>query len=107
MNGRVLAVWGANDLNVDAQLDACRYQSILATDPKASVIVLPNASHGLLRSPEFNYQLESDWPAWRKGYFLWSGREAYSPNGLKVIVEWIKNEKPNLMPYDVVCKSGG
>lgn len=107
MNGRVLAVWGINDLNVDAQFNACRYKSILSTNPLASVIVLSNASHGLLRSPEFNYQLESDWPVWRQGYFLWSGREAYSPNGLKVIVEWIKNEKPNLVPYDVVCKSGG
>lgn len=105
MNGRVLAVWGANDLNVDAQLNACRYQSILATNSQASVFVLPNASHGLLRAPEFNYQLENDWPAWRQWHFLWSGRNAYYADGLKLITAWIKNEKPDLARYKAICGS--
>ncbi len=39
MNGRILAVWGNNDLNVNAQLNACRYRAILNTHHQADIVV--------------------------------------------------------------------
>ncbi|WP_273842452.1 alpha/beta hydrolase family protein [Providencia rettgeri] len=103
MNGRILAVWGNDDMNVDAQLNACRYRSALDTNHQAYIIVFPNASHGLLRAPEFNYQLESDWPILHQWYFLWSGRKAYSPGALQLIIDWIENKNPDLIPYKTTC----
>ncbi|HIE5374485.1 TPA: hypothetical protein ACXNPU_002336 [Proteus mirabilis] len=85
MNGRILAVWGNNDLNVNAQLNACRYRAILNTHHQADIVVFPHASHGLLRVPEFNYQLESDWPIYRQLQvvscvtFLYSATLYYQP----------------------------
>ncbi|MEY2344103.1 hypothetical protein I3679_007950 [Proteus mirabilis] len=90
MNGRILAVWGNNDLNVNAQLNACRYRAILNTHHQADIVVFPHASHGLLRVPEFNYQLESDWPIYRQLQFLWAGRKAYTEGSLLLIIDWIK-----------------
>ncbi|WP_235845409.1 alpha/beta hydrolase family protein [Morganella psychrotolerans] len=105
MNGRVLAVWGAEDLNVNARADACRYQSALKDNPQADVMVVPQAGHGLLRAPAFNYQLESDWPVLRRWHFLYSGRDAYYPGALNLITDWIENKKPDLTPYLPVCKA--
>lgn len=104
MNGRILAVWGEEDLNVNARADACRYKSALKEDPQADVIIFPQAGHGLLRAPVFNYQLESDWPVLRRWHFLYTGRDAYYPGALNVITDWIENKKPDLTPYLPVCK---
>ncbi len=40
--------------------------------------------------PEFNYQLESDWPIYRQLQFLWAGRKAYTEGSLLLIIDWIK-----------------
>ncbi|MDC5894860.1 hypothetical protein PPO02_09070 [Proteus mirabilis] len=103
MNGRILAVWGNNDLNVNAQLNACRYRAILNTHHQADIVVFPHASHGLLRVPEFNYQLESDWPIYRQLQFLWAGRKAYTEGSLPLIIDWIKNKNPDFSPYNMDC----
>lgn len=103
MNGRILAVWGNNDLNVNAQLNACRYRAILNTHHQADIVVFPHASHGLLRVPEFNYQLESDWPIYRQLQFLWAGRKAYTEGSLLLIIDWIKNKNPDFSPYNMDC----
>ncbi|EPW8571297.1 alpha/beta hydrolase family protein [Morganella morganii] len=105
MNGRVLAVWGAEDLNVDALPNACRYQSLLKNNPQANVIVFPQAGHGLLQSPAFNYQLSSDWPVLRQWQFLYAGREAYYPGALSLITDWIKHKTPDLTAYYPACQS--
>ncbi|MGJ7130886.1 hypothetical protein [Morganella morganii] len=105
MNGRVLAVWGAEDLNVDARRNACRYQSLLKDNPKTKVIVFPQAGHGLLQAPAYNYQLSSDWPVLRQWQFLYAGREAYHPGALSLITDWIKNKIPDLTAYYPVCQS--
>ncbi|EGT3608191.1 TPA: alpha/beta hydrolase [Morganella morganii] len=104
MNGRVLAVWGAEDLNVDARRNACRYQSLLQDNPKAKVIVFPQAGHSLLQAPAYNYQLSSDWPVLRQWQFLYAGREAYHPGALSLITDWIKNKTPDLTAYYPVCQ---
>lgn len=96
---------GAEDLNVNARIDACRYQSALKDNPQADVIIFPQAGHGLLRAPAFNYQLESDWPVLRRWHFLYAGRDAYYPGALNIITDWIENEKPDLAPYLPVCKA--
>ncbi|HEO9717920.1 TPA: alpha/beta hydrolase [Morganella morganii subsp. morganii] len=105
MNGRVLAVWGAEDLNVDARQNSCRYQSLLKDNPKTKVIVFPQAGHGLLQAPAYNYQLSSDWPVLRQWQFLYAGREAYHPGALSLITDWIKNKIPDLTAYYPVCQS--
>lgn len=70
MNGRLLAIWGEDDLNVDAQTNACRYEELLVDNPNSTVVVVKNSTHGLLNAALFNYQLESQWPWWKKVYFL-------------------------------------
>ncbi|EME8469370.1 hypothetical protein LLY23_09955 [Morganella morganii] len=105
MNGRVLAVWGAEDLNVDARQNSCRYQSLLKDNPKTKVIVFPQAGHGLLQAPAYNYQLSSDWPVLRQWQFLYAGREAYHPGALSLITDWIKNKTPDLTAYYPACQS--
>lgn len=94
MNGRVLAVWGAEDLNADARRNACRYPSLLKDNPKAKAIAFPQAGHGLLQAPAYNYQLSSDWPVLRQWQFLYAGREAYHPGALSLITDWIKKQNP-------------
>ena len=57
----------------------------------------------LLRVPEFNYQLESDWPIYRQLQFLWAGRKAYTEGSLPLIIDWIKNKNPDFSPYNMDC----
>lgn len=84
--------------------NACRYQSLLKDNPKANVIVFPQAGHGLLQAPAFNYQLSSDWPVLRQWQFLYAGREAYYPGALSLITDWIKNKTPDLTAYYPACQ---
>ncbi|HDF2340729.1 TPA: hypothetical protein PC598_000253 [Morganella morganii] len=84
--------------------NACRYQSLLKDNQKANVIVFPQAGHGLLQAPAFNYQLSSDWPVLRQWQFLYAGREAYYPGALSLITDWIKNKTPDLTAYYPVCQ---
>lgn len=89
MTGPVLAVWGADDLNVDATTDARIYQDNLPDPSAQRVLIVPNATHGLLRSPIFNYQLTDQWPAYVQAAFVMAGRHAFAPDALDQITEWI------------------
>jgi pimeloyl-ACP methyl ester carboxylesterase len=91
MQGPVLAIWGEQDLNVDALTNAAIFKEQLTplTDKRTFVIV-PNATHSLLRADLFNYQLSSDWPWHREYLFLGMGRDAFAPQSLNLISEWIK-----------------
>lgn len=63
MKGPVLAIWGEEDLNVDTRSDAKIFREKLKPLGKnRDVVMVPNATHGLLRANLFNYQLSSDWP---------------------------------------------
>ncbi len=53
--------------------------------------------------PEFNYQLENDWPIYRQLQFLWAGRKAYTEGSLPLIIDWIKNKNPDFSPYNMDC----
>lgn len=99
MNGRILAIWGEDDLNVDARTDACRYKKLLAKKPDSTVILIKNSTHGLLNASWFNYQLESQWPWWKKAYFLYLGRDGYNPEALNFLINWL-NDQQTAIPTD-------
>ncbi len=90
MTGPVLAVWGADDLNVDTQTDAATYKAMLPDPSRQTVRIIPDATHGLLRARYFNYQLADQWPAYAKALFLFEGRRAFAPGALDGITNWIK-----------------
>jgi pimeloyl-ACP methyl ester carboxylesterase len=93
MKGPVLAIWGDNDLNVDAHSDSVIFQEQLKlpTGDK-HVILVPNATHGLLRTNWFNFQILPDWPWYLEYVFLGMGRDAYAPQSLVQIINWIKKK---------------
>ncbi|HBO21972.1 MAG TPA: alpha/beta hydrolase [Providencia sp.] len=93
MSGRILAIWGSEDLNVDAKNDACRYKRLLANNPNSDVVLIKNGTHGLLNASWFNYQLVEQWPWWKQTYFLYLGRDAYTSNSLAFIIDWIKHRQ--------------
>ncbi|MGI8465995.1 alpha/beta hydrolase family protein [Pectobacterium punjabense] len=92
MSGPVLALWGSDDLNVDPQKNAAKYQQLLTARLHQQVVVVPEATHGLLRAPLFNYQLATEWPQWKRGAFMILGRKAYAPGAIKQMTEWITTE---------------
>ncbi|WP_088511603.1 alpha/beta hydrolase family protein [Burkholderia ubonensis] len=89
MQGPVLAVWGAQDRNVDPVEDANAYSRAFGGRDDRRVVMVSDATHALLRARWFDYQLESDWPAWKKILFMGLGRRAYEPGALDTIAGWI------------------
>ncbi|MDG4719377.1 MULTISPECIES: alpha/beta hydrolase family protein [Thalassospira] len=88
----ILALFGADDLNVDAKTDFATYQSILTGRNAYNEIVLfADATHGLLRSGLFNYQLAADMPATTQLLFTVMGRDAYAPGVINKLSAWIGN----------------
>lgn len=94
MNGRVLAILGELDLNVDVAKNACLYKTLLGDHVNKTVALFPNASHGLLKAPMFNYQLESQWSWWKEALFIYQGRESYSSDALSALTAWIAEGTP-------------
>lgn len=91
----VLALWGAEDLNVDAATDAETYRRILeGRHPETQIRVVLGATHGLLKAGAYNYQLVSQWPWWAEARFLFEGRYAYAPGVVDDIAGWIKRIEP-------------
>lgn len=90
MKGPILAVWGADDLNVDAKADSATYrQQLIPLTDARQVLVIPDATHGLLRANLFNYQLVDDWPWYHQYLFIGMGRAAYAENAIAQIADWI------------------
>ncbi|GIT89769.1 hypothetical protein JANAI62_07460 [Jannaschia pagri] len=87
LQGRVLALWGAEDLNVDPIANAATYEALAPRGTVAEVI--PGATHSLLRSRWFQGQLQTDWPWWKVTLFTAMGRRAYAPDVLERITGWI------------------
>ena len=86
----LLAIWGADDLNVDAQRNAATYQELLPkNDARSKVIVWPEATHSLLKSDRYNWQLTEDWSWFAMARFLAEGRQAYAPGAIDAIKNWI------------------
>lgn len=90
MKGAVLAIWGEDDLNVDARSDSRVFREQLGPlSEHRRVVLVPNATHGLLRADLFNYQLPSDWPWYLQYLFLSMGRNAFGNDALNQITDWI------------------
>lgn len=84
-----LAVWGAEDLNVDPQANAGDYRRQLPPSPRHRIEVLPGATHGLLRADLFGYQLTDAMPWHAKAAFLLLGRKAYAEGAIPLVGDWI------------------
>ncbi|MNV57744.1 hypothetical protein D3C71_1500900 [compost metagenome] len=91
MRGPLLALWGQDDLNVPAFENALKYRQITANRQNGESIIkiYESSTHGLLKAQFFNYQLDSQWPEWKKMLFTVSGRRAYSENSLSDISSFI------------------
>ncbi|MEM9584084.1 MAG: alpha/beta fold hydrolase [Pseudomonadota bacterium] len=86
----LLAIWGADDLNVDAQRNAIKYEELLPqNDAHSQVVVWPDATHSLLKSDRYNWQLTEDWSWFAMARFLAEGRYAYASGAIDVINNWI------------------
>ncbi|MEL7214241.1 MAG: alpha/beta fold hydrolase [Pseudomonadota bacterium] len=86
----LLALWGADDLNVDARTDAAIYRAtIQAPHPDTEIALVPSATHGLLKSGPYNGQLTSEWPWHAQARFIIEGRYAFAPGVLDRISNWI------------------
>ncbi|UNK55768.1 alpha/beta hydrolase family protein [Rahnella aceris] len=88
----VLILMGQDDRNVDADETAAVWAKALPAGTPRCIRQLPGATHGLLRSEWFDYQLASQWPLWKQGLFLLSGRYSYSPGALRTVSSWILNQ---------------
>lgn len=68
MRGPLLALWGQDDLNVPAFENALKYRQITANRQNGESIIkiYESSTHGLLKAQFFNYQLDSQWPEWKK-----------------------------------------
>lgn len=86
-----MAIWGEEDLNVDAQVNAADYRRLHRPAPPSVVTTLPGATHGLLRADLFNYQLPDQMPWHAKAAFMVLGRKAYAPGAIATVSAWIHN----------------
>jgi acetyl esterase/lipase len=86
----VLAIFGENDLNVDARREAQIYAQGLANGhPENEVAVWPEATHALLKKRWFNYQLPSQIPWYSNLYAIIAGRNMYAPGVIDHIADWV------------------
>lgn len=82
-----LAVWGEDDLNVDAMNDVEIYRKFLTVSPR-QVVLIPEASHSLLKST-YNYQLDDQWPLEKQEEWYVEGRSAYAEGALDLMTDWV------------------
>ncbi|CNB90528.1 alpha/beta hydrolase family protein [Yersinia intermedia] len=93
MHTPTLIIMGEADRNVDPNETIAFWTRALPVDTPRCIRLVPNATHGLLRSKWFDYQLPSQFPLWKQGIFLLSGQYAYSPGALNAISLWILNQE--------------
>ena len=99
MTGNLLAVWGEHDLNVDPIAEPLAFKAALSTSQaERQVLVIPEATHGLLRADLFNHQLVSEWPFWKIAAFAFLGRYSFNSQGIEVIVDWIMTNTDDVAP---------
>ncbi|WP_180900344.1 alpha/beta hydrolase family protein [Martelella soudanensis] len=86
----LLAIWGADDLNVDPARNAVIFRELMAgRNDHAEIIIWPEATHGLLKSSAYNWQPTDDWSWFAIMRFVLEGRHAYAPGALDTVTEWI------------------
>lgn len=88
MTAPVLAIWGEDDLNVDALHEVEVYGKALR-GPDQEAVLWPDATHGLTRSSLGNYQLESQWSLLERLRAAGAGRRLFAPGVIDFITDWI------------------
>ena len=88
MTAPVLAMWGADDLNVDARRELQVYGDAL-TGQGQEVVLWPDATHGLTRVDLGNHQLASQWSSLQLLRAIGAGRRIFAPGAVEFIGEWI------------------
>ena len=94
-----LAVWGAQDLNVDAAAAAQRYAQLLHAGPvdlsnqvlvqqHHAVKVFAGGDHQLLRAAHYQTQRPEDWTWAMSARYLWEAEAAFVPGYLQLLPEW-------------------
>ncbi len=90
-----LGLYGSGDLNVDPVADSETYRQLVAPlRDENEIVVVPQATHGLLRAPLFNYQLVSQWPGWLPAVYVLAGRYAFAPGVWHDMADWIHSVVP-------------
>ncbi|MDY8107968.1 alpha/beta hydrolase [Fulvimarina sp. 2208YS6-2-32] len=86
----LFAIWGAEDLNVDPQRNAAIYRDLVARrDGRSRIVIWSDATHGLLKSSAYNWQLTDGWSWLAVARFLVEGRYAFAPGALDTLTAWI------------------
>lgn len=93
MRSPVLLLMGADDRNVNPNTSVTVWREGLPKSVPQCIQQVPAATHGLLRSALFDYQLPSEWPLWKEGLFVLLGQYAYAPGALNTVAMWIKQQK--------------
>lgn len=88
----IMILMGEDDRNVDADETITVWEQTLPKETERCIRKIPGATHGLLRSRWFDYQLPSQFPLWKQALFLLSGQYAYSPKALNAFSSWIINK---------------
>lgn len=91
VNTPVMILMGEQDRNVDPHQTLSEWQQRLPPTTPHCLRLVKGATHGLLRSRWYDYQLLSEWPLWKQGLFLLSGSEAYTPGTIERVVGWIND----------------
>jgi len=86
----VLVLSGAEDLNVDCVQTVSVYRAALGrANPHNRIVLVPEATHSLFVARHYNYQLPTQWSVLAWGRFLLAGRDAYAPDVLSTLTDWI------------------
>ncbi|MBM7066047.1 S9 family peptidase [Actibacterium sp. 188UL27-1] len=89
MTAPALILLGADDLNVNPLNSARIYGEHLPDTAANAVQIIPDATHSLLRSGPYNFQLPDEWTTIAQVRFLAAGRRAFAPGSLERIADWI------------------
>jgi pimeloyl-ACP methyl ester carboxylesterase len=89
-----LAIWGADDWNVDASRNAHDYTEILSTkkDIPSIVQIFPWATHTLLRSSSYGSQLPSEWTMSMSVHYFFEAESALAPGYLRLLSDWTREQ---------------
>lgn len=90
----LLAIWGEDDLNVDAAMSYSAYKEATENMPSSDVTLLmvERATHGILNSETYNYHLIEQWPTSTKIRYLLEAKDAYAKGYLQTLGDWV-NQK--------------
>ncbi|EKY3246045.1 alpha/beta hydrolase family protein [Cronobacter dublinensis] len=89
----VMVLMGANDRNVRPGETLTVWAATLPPATPRCLRMMDGATHGLLKSRWYDYQLPSQWPWWAQALFLLSGEHAYAPGAPEAIATWIHTQQ--------------